>query len=199
MLKKLTHFTSPFPFFHRLGSAGALALGLLLPGSLVAFPAIASQLSDGRSFFDNAPRLVRSATSFQAAYTPSTYQFTIKVPENAGANLEAVRIVQDEKNLGTVQFNVSQSSAFLGETFAGGPAVSLESIGGSQPTNSNEVTVAFNPPIAPGQTVTVSLQADRNPWQGGVYLFGVTAFPSGTNNPGLFLGYGRINIYDNAR
>ncbi len=61
------------------------------------------------------------------------------------------------------------------------------------------IRIAFDPPIAPGQTVTVSLQADRNPLQGGVYLFGVTAFPMGESNSGLFLGYGRVNIFDNQR
>jgi hypothetical protein len=199
MFKKL--ITLP-PFLNRyryLGSAGALLMGVLLPSSLLASAAVAQQLNNDRSFFDHAPRLIRTAASFQDVYTPSTYQFTIKVPEDAGANLQAVRIVQDNRNLGAVNFDISQSSAFLGETFAGGPAVSLASIGGTQPTDSNEVTVAFNPPIAPGQTVTVALQADRNPWQGGVYLFGVTAYPIGENSPGLFLGYGRINIYDNQR
>jgi hypothetical protein len=72
-------------------------------------------------------------------------------------------------------------------------------IGGEKPANANQVTIAFDPPIAPGQTVTVSLQAHRNPQQGGVYLFGVTAFPMGERNSGLFLGCGRVNIFDNQR
>jgi hypothetical protein len=199
MFKKLITLPSSLNRYRYLGSAGALLMGVLLPSSLLASAAVAQQLNNDRSFFDHAPRLIRTAASFQDVYTPSTYQFTIKVPEDAGANLQAVRIVQDNRNLGAVNFDISQSSAFLGETFAGGPAVSLASIGGTQPTDSNEVTVAFNPPIAPGQTVTVALQADRNPWQGGVYLFGVTAYPIGENSPGLFLGYGRINIYDNQR
>jgi hypothetical protein len=199
MFKKLATFTSSLNRCDSLGSAGALLIGVLLSSSLLATAAIAQQLNNDRRFFDHAPRLIRTAASFQDIYTPSIYQFTIKVPEDAGAHLQAIRIVQDNRNLGTVNFDISQSSAFLGETFAGGPAVSLASVGGTQPSDANEVTVAFNPPIAPGQTVTVALQADRNPWQGGVYLFGVTAYSTGENSPGLFLGYGRINIYDNQR
>ncbi|UBF25749.1 DUF2808 domain-containing protein [Kovacikia minuta CCNUW1] len=188
MFKKLVNFPFSLTPAPRLGSASILALSILLPGSLLTSTAVASQISNERSFFDHAPRLVRTAATFQDAYTPSTYQFTIKVPEDAGANLQAVRIAQDSQNIGTVDFDISQSSAFLGGSFAGGPAVSLASVGGTQPTNSNEVTIAFDPPIAPGQTVTVSLQADRNLGGGGVYLFGVTAFPTGENSPRLIPG-----------
>jgi hypothetical protein len=92
---------------------------------------------------------------------------------------------------------VNQSSAFIGNSFAGGPAVSLASIGGEQPSDSNEVTLVFDPPISPGKTVTVALKAARNPLPGGIYLFGVTAFPPGENSSGLFLGYGRLHLDSN--
>ena len=55
-------------------------------------------------------------------------------------------------------------------------------MGGEKPKNDSEATVTFNPPIQPGQTVTVALDATANPWYGGVYLFGVTAYPEGNSD-----------------
>jgi hypothetical protein len=185
MLKQLTNLTLP---------STAIALGIFLSGTSVIMPAVARELPNGQSIFDRSPRLVRSAVNFEAPGVPRpTYQFTISVPEDAGAPLKAVTIAQAE-NAQKIDFKVDRSSAFIGNSFAGGPAVSLASIGGEQPAKSNEVTIAFEPPVAPGKTVTVALTAARNPFPGGIYLFGVTAFPPGENSSGLFLGYGRLHL-----
>lgn len=69
----------------------------------------------------------------------------------------------------------------------------------TQPAKSGEVTVAFNPPVQPGKTVTVALRAKKNPTGGGIYLFGIKAFPGGENSYGQFLGYGRLHFYSNSR
>ena len=58
------------------------------------------------------------------------------------------------------------------------------------------VTLTFDPPVAPGNTVTIALEPERNPRRSGVYLFGVTAYPSGEKTYGQFLGYGRLHFYD---
>jgi hypothetical protein len=34
----------------------------------------------------------------------------------------------------------------------------------------------------------------HNPIGGGVYLFGVTAYPMGDHSSGMFLGYGRFHL-----
>ncbi|MCL6433034.1 MAG: DUF2808 domain-containing protein [Leptolyngbyaceae cyanobacterium HOT.MB2.61] len=197
MFKKTIHFPSHLTR-HPFVSKVALTLGLLLPGSLLALSATAGQLQDGRFYFDHAPRLVRTVSTLPATHQPSTYQFTVKVPEDAGANLHALRITQDP-NANQVNFDVNRSSAFLGDSLAGGPAVSLANVGGTMPTDSNEVMVVFAPPISPGQTVTVELQTDANPDSSGIYLFGVTAFPQGQNSPGIPLGHGRVNVYDHSQ
>ena len=44
-----------------------------------------------------------------------------------------------------------------------------------------EITVEFQQPIPPGNNLTVGLKPRRNPDYGGVYLFGVTAYPAGEN------------------
>ncbi|MGV2828957.1 DUF2808 domain-containing protein [Myxosarcina sp. GI1(2024)] len=174
--------------------AGSLALAILLPSSFSS--AKAFELGDGRRVFSRAPILTRSATSFSAANTPATYQFTIKVPEDADEALKAVTI-SPKQRAKDINFDVSDSRAFMGDSFAGGTELSLANIGGSQMKDSNEVTVVFDEPIEPGNTVTVSLEAKKNPNIGGVYLFGVTAFPEGENSPGLYLGSGRVHVYQN--
>lgn len=159
---------------------------------LMPFTARAGQVG-GRGYFDHSPRLIRSATSNITAHTPATYEFTITVPQDAGAALQTVKVVQ-EQNLDHIHFDTTNSSAFLGDSFAGGRAIPLAAIGGEMPKDASEAIVTFNPPIHPGQTVTVALDATANPWLGGVYLFGVTAYPEGDQSSGLFLGFGRIQL-----
>jgi hypothetical protein len=172
--------------------ASSLALAILLSNSFSSANAL--DLGNGRRAFEKSPVLIRSAATFSASGTPSTYQFTITVPEDAGEALKAVTISPKE-NAKNINFNVSQSEAFIGDSFAGGTDLSLVSVGGSQINDSNEVTFVFDEPVEPGNTVTVSLEAKKNPYTGGVYLFGVTAFPEGENSSGLYLGSGRLHIY----
>ncbi len=175
----------------RSSSISLLAVSVIVL-SLSPSTAKAGQLGE-QSYFDHSPHLIRSATSNDAAHNPATYEFTIALPADAGAPLQTVKIVQ-EQNLDHVHFDVARSSAFLGDSFAGGQSVPLAAIGGEMPKNDSEATVTFNPPIQPGQTVTVALDATANPWQGGVYLFGVTAYPEGNQASGTFLGFGRIHF-----
>jgi Protein of unknown function (DUF2808) len=170
-------------------------VGLPSRRAIPAMPAMLPQasVSRGQLFFSHAPRLVRVNASQKVAHTPSTYEFTVSVPSDAGASLQAVRIVQDP-NLNTVKFNVSQSQAFLGKQYAAGPELSLASIGGAQPAP-GAATIVFDQPVQPGNTVTIALDVKANPATEGVYEFGVTAFPTSEKGEGLFLGYGRINLY----
>jgi hypothetical protein len=153
--------------------------------------------STGQTFFEAAPRLVRAATSQPTRYLPSTYEFTLTVPPNAGQPLKAVKISQAQ-NQEVIDFDVKKSKAFLGEKFGSGPEIPLASTGGSQPSNSEEVTIVFDQPVQAGSTVTVALDTNRNPRFSGVYQFGVTAYPDGENGRGQFLGYQRVTIYDSG-
>ena len=184
----------------------ALVAGTLLSVALVASPSAAREFSNRQetayeqtayqqATFDKAPRLIRSAASSNTANAPASYHFTLRVPENAGESLQAVKIVQ-QPGVQTIEFNMNRSQAFIGDSFAGGPNVSLASTGGL-PSTEGEATVVFDPPIPPGSTVTVSLRAKENPRFGGVYLFGVTAYPEGNNSEGQFLGYGRLHFNPN--
>lgn len=166
-----------------------LMLGAFLPGFLLSQPATA--LDNRQIAFDSSPRLTRTAVAtYPGIGALAQYHFTIAVPESAGKPLQAVTITQQE-NLEQIGFDLSQSKAFAGDRFSGGSTVPIASIGGSKSSDSNEVTVTFDPPIQPGSTVTIALRGKRPTW-GGIYLFGVTAFPVGENTHGLYLGSGRI-------
>ncbi|WP_245817723.1 DUF2808 domain-containing protein [Hydrococcus rivularis] len=172
----------------QLLGAGTL---VLLSSSLFVLPALSFPLGNGRTTFERSPELIRAATNFnQAGMSGAAYHFTIKVPENAGEPLQAVTISQ-RQGRSPIEFEVSKSRAFEGDSFAGGTEMPLASIGGSQSAN-GDVTVVFAPPVPPGKTVTVVLKAKRNPNLAGIYLFGVTAYPVGEGSPGLYLGSGRL-------
>jgi|GEM_PF-737911 len=159
--------------------------------------AISTVNQEGQTFFSEPPELIRVAANQTGAYTPSVYEFTLTVPKNAGQPLKAVTIAQ-AKNAETVKFNVSSSKAFVGDRLTAISEIRLASVGGEQPANPGEVTIAFGQPIQPSSTVTVALAVQKNPSWGGVYEFGVTAYPAGENGLGQFLGYGRINFYGNS-
>ncbi|MDJ0789754.1 MAG: DUF2808 domain-containing protein [Myxococcota bacterium] len=154
-------------------------------------PTQALELANGQRVFEGAPRLIRSAATFRSRNNPgANYQFTIEVPEHAGEALKAVKITQKE-NVDTVVFNSDKHRAAKGENMAGA-SIPLVAIGGeSQP---GETTIVFDTPIEPGNTVTIAIKPKRNPSMGGVYLFGITAYPTGDNSPGLYIGSGRIYI-----
>ena len=182
--------------FHRLTiktlllSSSAL---ILLPTALTTSLARAADLGDGRTFFDHPPRLIQVTATTINPFSPSTYLFTISVPDNAGEPLQAVTIAQ-QPNVQRVDFQVSESRAFMGGNIASEKSIALANIGGSEPSNSDEVTIVFDKPVTPGSTVTIALPVTRNPDLGGVYQFGVTAFSPGENSPGLYLGSGRLDF-----
>ena len=115
--------------------------------------------------------------------------------ENAGEPLQRITIVQDE-GTDTVRFLPREIEAFEGTRNRLGPKLSLGEVTADH--KSRTVTVNFNPPLPPGKTVTIALSPNRNPLSGGVYLFGVTAFPPGEKTHGQFLGFGRLHFYESG-
>lgn len=180
-----------FTMFKRMPS---LIAGMIVSIPVLCLPVVAGQLSNGRTFFDRSPRLVRNFVSRPIARFPSTYEFTITIPTDAGAPLQAVTISQEDAQ--GVEFDSSKSVAFLGDRYGAGTQLPLASIGGSESNNPRKTTIVFDQPVQPGLTVTIAVEAKRNPSSGGIYLFGVTAYPVGDKANGLFLGYGRLTFYD---
>jgi hypothetical protein len=118
------------------------------------------------------------------------------VPQNAGEPLGRIEIAQqDASNFArNVEFELEDSRAFVGTRGDRGEALTLGNVTADE--ENQTVSVTFDPPVPPGTVVTLGLRAERNPRSGGVYLFGVTAFPPGESAYGQFLGYGRFNFYE---
>jgi hypothetical protein len=174
----------------RLGIAFITA-GLLGTANLSAR---AVQLSDGSTAFVQPPRLEGASVSQNAAYFfGARYYFTLTLPNNAGEPLQSITISPDP-NVDYARFDPQNTKAYEGTRHRSETRLPIQTVAIDPKTR--VITVTFDPPVAPGKTITLELFANRNPDTGGVYLYGVTAFPAGTQPRGQFLGYGRINIYD---
>lgn len=146
-------------------------------------------------FTGEPPSLVSADTPTNSINWPNpNYYFTIKVPENSVESLGKVTIHQQE-NSETIAFNLAQTKAFEGNSHQRGKDLSLKAVMPSK--QAQTIVVSFDPPISPGTTFTISLQAQENPSQPGIYQFRVQAFPSGTSPVGLDLGVGRFQFYSN--
>jgi hypothetical protein len=140
----------------------------------------AVRLQNGKTYFDQVPTLVDASTTQNGVnFSGASYDFKITVPKDAGEPLTKVEIKQF-KALDDLSFDFDQSEI--------GQAIAMD--------QDKNISVVFNPPIAPGESVNIRLRPVRNPRYGGVYLFGVTAFPQGEDPHGQFLGFGRLHFYD---
>jgi hypothetical protein len=169
-----------------------LVLGLAVGGGSVAQ---AVQLADGTVYFAQPPDLVAATTTFKSAYASSTYYFTLNLPATAGEPLQKVTLTQQE-GVEAIGFDLEESYAFEGTRDREGTKLAVESV--TQDPKTRAISVNFSPPVAPGKLVTISLRPVHNPTIGGVYLFGVTAFPTGEKPYGQFLGYGRLQFYSHG-
>lgn len=163
-------------------------------GGVALQPSQAVQLADGTVSFEKSPRLLGATTTYNQIYAwGATYYFTLELPENAGEPLRQVTINQ-RQGFDDVRFRLQDSRAFEGTPRNKGERLSLAEV--TQDAETKAISVTFDPPIMPGKTITVGLRPVRNPWVGGVYLFGVTAFPVGEKPYGLYLGVGRLQFYE---
>ncbi|OUL29881.1 hypothetical protein BV372_22580 [Nostoc sp. T09] len=176
-----------------LGIAIATVVGL---EGYIPKPSPAIQLQDGTVYFASPPRLVGAATTYNEVYIwGATYYFTLSLPENAGEPLQRVTINQRE-GVDYVRFNLKDSYAFEGTRSHERQKLGLKDATSDRKTQTTSLT--FDPPIAPGRTITIALQPRQNPRISGVYLFGVTAFPAGEKSHGQFLGFGRLTFYSHG-
>ncbi|MBD2456179.1 DUF2808 domain-containing protein [Nostoc sp. FACHB-87] len=166
----------------------------LIKGYLL--PSYAIQLQDGTVYFAQPPRLVNTVTTYNEIYAwGATYYFTISLPENAGEPLQRLAINQHE-GVDNITFDLNDSVAFEGKPSGKGQKVALQTVTGDRKTRT--ITLTFDPPVSPGKTITIGLKPWQNPRSSGVYLFGVTAFPTGEKSHGQFLGYGRLHFYNSG-
>jgi hypothetical protein len=164
--------------------------------AILAFDAssLAGQFPDGRIFFESSPTLVNFFATFQSVRAwGAKYYLIIALPPSLGAPLGTVTI-QQQPNIQTIAFLVDQTFAFLGDRNQRGENLTLKST--TFDPNTQTITVIFDPPVPPGNTVSIGLKPVQNPDYGGIYQFGITAYPPGDNSPGLALGVGRLTIYE---
>jgi hypothetical protein len=156
----------------------------------------AVQLSDGTVFFDRPPRLMNAFTSNDRADAwNATYYFTLSLPENAGEPLAAV-IIHQHDGLSQIRYKLEKTTAFTGTYRDRGAPLPIAEV--SNPEHTHALRVRFDPPVPPGTTVTIAIEPLENPRQGGIYQFGVTAFPPAEKPHGQFLGYRRLHFYQNT-
>ena len=173
---------------------GTILLTSLMVGGLAIAPTHAIQLGDGSVAFAQPPRLEGASVTQNSAYAwGAWYYFRLNLLPDAGVPLQKVTITPDP-NISYARFNLGRTEAFTGTRHRAEARLPIQSVTADPETRA--ITVTFDPPINPGQQMTIALYADRNPDFGGVYLYGVTAFPAGTQPRGQFLGFGRVNIYD---
>lgn len=182
-------------------TAIALALGsttLVVSGVISGInPLAAVQVADGTVYFDRPPSLAGATTTRSEVYASRPrYYFTLEVAEDAGEPLGQVMIAQETSYgaFGDVIDDLRSAEAFIGTRRDRNESVTIQTVSVNEDQQS--VTLTFDPPVAPGNIVTIALEPERNPRRGGVYLFGVTAYPSGEKTYGQFLGYGRLHFYD---
>ena len=175
-----------------LGVSAALTLGVL--ASPLSLHSQAVELR-GQVYFDSPPTLVDAVTTERrTSSSGATYYFTLSVPENAGEPLQRVVIAQQNGSNSTreVRYKTEDTRAFIGTPRNRDAALTVGDTAFDRDTQT--VTVTFDQPVQPGQTVTIGLRPRHNPIIDGIYLFGVTAYPAGENAYGQFLGYGRLNF-----
>lgn len=159
-------------------------------------PTLSPTSSQRTAYFTQPPRLVKASTTYNRVNElGAVYYFTINLPENAGETLQTITIQQRE-SIEYIRFQLDKSVAFEGTASQEGQKLELKDISSDQKTQT--VTLVFNPPVSPGKNITIGLKPRQNPRSSGVYLFGVTAFPTGEKPHGQFLGFGRLHFYPSS-
>ena len=152
------------------------------------------QLTGNRtSFTVGVPKLIGAQVPHSGvSYVLPKYYFTLNLPADANQSLGQVTIQQQENNE-TIQFELDKTEAFEGTQNNKGQALETKEV--TQDSQTNTINVSFEPPVPPGTTFSIGLQAKQNPSNDGTYLFRVSAFPAGENPMGLDLGVGRLQFY----
>lgn len=151
-------------------------------------------LAGGRGFFEAAPRLEKVRTTFdETQVRAATYYFTVTLPEDAGESLSKL-IIEQKGGVSDIPLLLDETTAFVGTSQDKQKRLRLSNV--SQSEDNRKIIAAFEDPVAPGTTVTLGLKPRKNPQNDGVYLFGVTASPTGNSDHDLYLGVGRLHFYD---
>lgn len=151
---------------------------------------LSSGSSSQLTAFVGIPRLIDSTATQKYVSSPSTYYFTIQVPENAGISLKKIQLTQTS-GIDFLGENNRETSGFEETRKNKGSELSL-SLENNEDTRT--IVVNFDQPVPPGKTITIALRI-RNPSSNGIYQLRVTGFPTGEGVREASLGMARFNIY----
>ncbi|RMF24149.1 MAG: DUF2808 domain-containing protein, partial [Cyanobacteria bacterium J083] len=162
---------------------------ILFCGANLNSISLAVQRRDGSVSFVKSPRLQEVVTTFNGTNVPyAKYYFTILLPEDIGEPLQQIAIQQRE-GMEDIKFDLDKTLAFLGTRGDRQTSIQIKSVEQKEEgENNNTILITLAEPIAPGNTVTLSLKPKRNPRYGGVYLFGVIVYPAAKLPYGLYIG-----------
>ena len=152
----------------------------------------AVQLNEQKFAFESAILLLDTHATFNGVRVRAAkYYFDIELPSDIGEPLGKI-VIKQRSGGDEIKFKPEKTKAYLGNHRQKQSEIELDTI---YDEDTGTVTIKFPQPISPGNNLTISLKPKRNPDYGGVYLFGVTAFPPGEESPGLYLGAGRFHFY----
>ena len=179
----------------------SLALGYAVIDSMWGHRSYAVTFSDGRIAFNSPPLMVKnSVTPSDAGRRNATYRFSISVPQNAGEPLTFVEILPYAVP-NTLYFRMNAISAHTGDSIRGGdpiPVIGYSLDNNPSETRATAVGVQFDPPLLPGQTVTIVLKSLRNPSFGGSYTYSAIAYPALDVGVGHRMGFARFTIHSSG-
>lgn len=176
----------------------SMAMAMALPSQLNPRTALAVELADGTTAFIRPPQFLEATTTNNRVMRRNaTYFFTLDLPADADAPLQSVVIAPQNLARHLWDYHLDETVAF-----AGTPQAPLAGLGVGEVSlqdDTKTVTVVFDPPVAPGQLVTVGLRPERNPRLDGIYVFRVTAIPQGDQPRTHIAGHGRLNFIGRDR
>ena len=116
----------------------------------------------------------------------------MSIPEGIGEPLKRV-VFQQRTGSEEIEFKPEQTKAYLNRSRDEEDLINLTTTFNEE---TGEVVVEFAKPVPIGSELSIGIKPRENPEIGGVYLFGVTAFPRGEKSRGLYLGAGRLHFFD---
>ncbi len=168
----------------------------VLVSSLTTVPSAAAiEFPDGKVAFEKSPLLTNAHATFNSVRVrQAKYYFDLELPPDIGESLQKV-VINQRQGADDIKFRLDKTKAYFGTHKDRQEELSLQV---SQDEVTKAISVIFDRPIPPGSQITVRLKPKQNPDFGGVYLFGVTAFPTGEKPSGLYLGAGRLQFYQSG-
>ncbi len=171
------------------------SLALILLETNLQVPAGAVQVGDGTRYFNRVPVLVSNQAYDRAFNAPARNSFVIALPADAGESLGRIEI--DLGDFGS-DYSIDTGRTAVYDLEERRIAIKNTTVLAPRSLKDNPVvSIELAEPLQPGKTAVIQLRVSLTPRIGGAQLLGVTAFPAGEKAHGQFLGFGRVNLWDN--